>query len=206
MNATIEVIKQLRSETGAGIMDCQKALLQCNHDYQKSLTQLRETAALKASQQTQREAHEGIIELYSHGNGRIGVMVEINTQTEFASRSDAIRQFAHELALQITSASPLYVRDEDIPQPILDEQTQTAVTKARLAGKPDRVIEQIAVGVLEKYKNQHVLLRQAYLRDESITVAQLLTQVSSKLGENVIIRRFVRWEICPDAESAPPPI
>ena len=206
MNATIEVIKRLRNESGAGVMECQKALLQCNHDYAQALAQLRETAALKASQQTHREAHEGIIELYSHGNGRIGVMVEINTQTEFASRSDAIRHFAHELALQITSASPLYVRDEDIPQHILDEQTQTAVTKARLAGKPDRVIEQIAVGVLEKYKNQHVLLRQAYLRDESITVAQLLTQVSSKLGENVIIRRFVRWEICPDAESAPPPI
>ncbi len=131
-------------------------------------------------------------------------MVEINIETEFASRSEAFRHFAHEIALQITSASPLYVRDEDIPQQVLDEQARTAAEKARAAGKPEKVIEQIVAGVLEKYKNKHVLLRQAYIRDEAITVAQLLSQAISHIGENIVIRRFVRWEICPDAEGDPP--
>ena len=116
MNTTVEVIKQLRSETGAGVMECRKALEQGNQNFEKALAYLREKAALKAKKQTDREALEGKIELYSHNNGRIGVMVEINTETEFASRSEVFRHFAHEIALQITSASPLYVRDEDIPQ------------------------------------------------------------------------------------------
>ena len=204
MKATVEVIKQLRHESGAGIMECQKALGQCNLDYAKALAYLRETAALKASKQAGKEAHEGIIALYSHGSGRIGVMVEINTQTEFASRSAAFRHLAHEIALQITSASPLYVRDEDIPTQILDEQVRAAADQARAAGKPDKVVEQIVAGMVEKYKNQHVLLHQAYIRDEAVTIAQLISQVSGAIGENILIRRFSRWEICPDAETGPP--
>jgi elongation factor Ts len=201
MNATIEVIKRLRGATGAGVMECRKALEQSSQDFTKALDYLRETAAIKALKQTGREAREGKIELYSHGNGRIGVMVEINIETEFASRSQAFRHLAHEIALQITSTAPLYVRDEDIPPQILDEQAQAAAEKARIAGKPEKVIEQIVAGFLEKYKNKHVLLRQAYIRDEAITVAQLLSQAISQIGENIVIRRFVRWEICPDAEA-----
>lgn len=201
MNATIETIKQLRSETGAGVMECRKALEQCNQNLENALAHLREKAVIKAKKQTDHEALEGKIELYSHGNGRIGVMVEINTETEFASCSEVFRNFAHEIALQITSASPLYVRDEDIPPQVLDEQARTASEKARSAGKPEKVIEQIVDGVLEKYKNKYVLLRQAYIRDEAITVAQLLSQAISHIGENIIIRRFARWEICPDSET-----
>jgi elongation factor Ts len=127
-------------------------------------------------------------------------MVEINTETEFASRSEAFRQFAHEIALQIAAASPLYVRDEDIPKHVLDEQALEADEKARRAGKSERIIEQIVDGVLQKYKNQHVLLRQAYIRDENISVAQLISQAISRIGENIVIRRFIRWEICPEQE------
>ena len=202
MNAITETILQLRSETGAGIMECRKALEQGNQDFEKALVYLRENAAIKAEKQTQREAREGKIELYSHNNGRIGVMVEINSETEFASRSEVFRHFAHEIALQITSASPLYVRDDDIPQQVLDEQVRSASEKARSAGKPERIIEQIVDGVLEKYKKQHVLMRQAYIRDENTTIAQLLSQVIAHTGENMIIRRFVRWEIVPDSEEA----
>lgn len=201
MNTTIEVIKQLRSETGVGVMECRKALEQGNQDFDKALAYLRETAAIKAKNQAAHETLEGKIELYSHNNGRIGVMVEINTETEFASRSEVFRNFAHEIVLQITSASPLYVRDEDIPQQILDEQARAASEKARGAGKPERIIAQIVDGVLEKYKNAHVLLRQAYIRDEALTVAQLLSQAIGHIGENIVIRRFVRWEICPEAEN-----
>jgi len=201
MKTTVEVIKQLRGETGAGVMECRKALEQGNQSFEKALAYLREAAAVKARKQTDREAREGKIELYSHNDGRIGVMVEINTETEFASRSAVFRNFAHEIALQITSAAPLYVRDQDIPQPALDEQAQAASEKARSAGKPERIIEQIVIGVLEKYKNKHVLLRQAYIRDETITVAQLLNQAIGAIGENIIISRFNRWEICPETET-----
>ena len=204
MNTTIEVIKQLRGETGAGVMECRKALEQGNHNFEKALTYLRETALIKAKKQTDREALEGKIELYSHNNGRIGVMVEINIETEFASRSQAFCNFAHEIALQITSAAPLYVRDEDIPQTVLDEQARAASEQARAAGKPERIVEKIVTGVLEKYKNKCVLLRQAYIRDETITVAQLLSQTISRIGENIVISRFVRWELCPDPDPTTP--
>ncbi len=201
MNPTVETIKLLRSETGAGVMECRKALEQGNQNFDKALAYLRETAAAKAKKQADRQALEGKIELYSHNNGRIGVMVEINTETEFASRSEVFRTFAHEIALQITSAAPIYVRDEEIPQQVLDEQVQAATEKARTAGKPERIISQIVAGVLEKYKNEHVLLRQVYIRDDAITISQLINQAIHLTGENIVIRRFVRWEICPETES-----
>lgn len=201
MNTMVETIKQLRSQTGAGVMECRKALEQGNQNYENALAYLHEKAALKAEKKTDRVALEGKIELYSHSNGRIGVMVEINTETEFAGRSEVFRHFTHEIALQITATSPLYVRDEDIPQQVLDEQARAASEKAHNAGKPERVIEQIVDGVLEKYKNQHVLLRQVYIRDENLTVAQLLSQTISQIGETIVIRRFIRWEICPETEG-----
>lgn len=204
MNPTIEVIKQLRCETGAGVMECRKALEQSNQDFANALAYLREQAAMRVKKQTQREALEGKIGLYSHNHGRIGVMVEINTETEFASRSEVFENFVHEIALQITSAAPCYVRDEDIPPQVLEEQAQAAAEKARGAGKPDRIIAQIVAGALEKYKNRSVLLRQPYIRDETITVAGLLNQAIGRIGENIIIRRFIRWEICPDSETSEP--
>ena len=200
-NTTVEKIKELRRATGAGAMQCRKALEQGGQDYETALAFLQEQAALKAAQQAQRQALEGKIELYSHSDGRIGVMVEINTETEFASRSEAFRHFAHEIALHITAAAPLYVRDEDIPQQVLDEQAQEACERARRAAKPERIIPQIAAGVLEKYRQQHVLLRQPYIRDENLTIAQLLSQAAARTGENIVIRRFVRWEIYPEAEA-----
>ena len=204
MNTTVEMIKQLRGETGAGVMECRKALEQGNQVFENALAYLREKAAIKARQQAEHAAREGKIALYSHNNGRIGVMVEINTETEFASRSEVFCNLAHEIALQITSAAPLVLRDEDIPPQALDEQAQAAAEKGRAAGKPERIIEQIVAGALEKYKNRHVLLRQASIRDETLTVAQLVSQASSRIGENIVIRRFVRWEICPDAETSTP--
>lgn len=204
MNTLVEMIKQLRSETGEGVMECQRALEQGDQNYANALAYLQKKAELKAKKREDREALEGKIELYTHNNGHIGVMVEINTKTEFASRSEVFRHFAHEIALQITSLSPLYVNDDDIPTLVLDEQARTASEKARNSGKPERIIGQIADGILEKYKNKHALLRQAYIRDENITVAQLLSQVISQIGENIVIRRFMRWEVSPDAEDEYP--
>lgn len=198
INTLVETIKLLRSETGAGVMECRKALEQENNRYEAAFNLLIEKAVQKAGKQSEREALEGTIELYSHCSGRIGVMVEINTETEFAARSEVFRNFAHEIALQITAASPLYVRDEDIPLSHLEELACEASEKARRAGKPERIIDRIVEGVLEKYRNKYVLLRQLYIRDENIPIAQLLTRAAGQLGENIVIRRFIRWEICPD--------
>lgn len=146
------------------------------------------------------ETIPGIIELYSHANGRIGVMVEITTETEQAAQSEPFRKFSHEIALQVVSLSPLYVSDADIPAAVIDELTQSAAERARAAGKPEAIIEKISDGAVEKHKNINVLLRQAYIRDEQLTIAQLLEQTAAGLDERIVIRRFLRWEIVPEEE------
>ncbi|HZU87162.1 MAG TPA: elongation factor Ts [Anaerolineaceae bacterium] len=198
MNITIEMIKQLRDDTGAGVMACRKALEESALNLNQARDLLRQAAELQLKKRADHEALQGRIELYSHMDGRIGVMVEINTETEFASRSEIFRRFAREIALQITSECPLFVNEENIPHSVLDELACAAAEKARAAGKPERIIERIVAGVLEKYKDRHVLLRQAYLRDETISVAQLLNQTASQIGEKIVVRRFQRWEINPD--------
>ena len=193
-NPALESIKRLRLETGAGVQDCRKALEQFNGDYGKALVFLCEKGLEKAANRADRLALQGIVEVYSHGNGRVGVMVEINCETDFSARSPVFRSFAHEVALQVAAAAPLYVRDEDIPAQVLREEAQKAEARARQAGKPDEIVSRIVVGMLEKYKNQTVLLRQAYIRDDSLTVDQLLSQATAAIRENIVIRRLVRWE------------
>lgn len=195
MNTTmIETIKQLRAETGAGVQDCRKALEQFEGDYGKALGSLRELGLEKALQKADRPTLQGIVEVYSHGNGRVGVMVEVNCETDFAGSSTAFRSFAHELALQVAAACPLYVRDADIPVEVLEEESRKAEMRAREEGKPETIIPRILEGMLEKYKDQTVLLRQAYIRDDKLTVEQLLSQAIVAVRENIVIRRFVRWE------------
>ncbi len=192
---TIEMIKQLRQQTGAGVMDCRRALEGANANYANALETLRAEAQAEAARRANRTAAEGRIEVYTHSNGRIGVMVEINTETDFAARSGALATFAHEVALQITASAPLYVRDEDIPAATLQEEGGKAAARARNEGKPEALLPRIVEGTLKKYRDQHVLLRQPYIRDDTLTVAQLMAQVSAGVGEAVVIKRFVRWEL-----------
>lgn len=198
-----ETILQLREQTGIGVMQCSQILEQSGHDFEQALAVLRELSAAKAIKQNEREAQEGKIELYAHNNGRIGVMVEINTETEFASRSAPFLDFTHEVALQIAATAPLYVSEADIPAPKLDELVSETSAKARLAGKPQAVIDKIISGMVEKYKKEKVLLNQGFIRDEDLTIAQLLQHKIAQIGENIIIRRFERWEISPDSEIIP---
>lgn len=195
MAITIEQIKELREATGVGILDCRKALEQSNGDYQKAVDYLREKGLAKAAKRADREASEGVVELYSHGNGRVGVMVEVNCETDFVGRSEAFRTFAHEVALQIAAASPLYIREEDVPQDVLDHEAQIASAKAREEGKAEAVLPRIVEGALKKFKTENVLMLQPYIRDESITVQQLMNDTVVKTGENIIIRRFQRWAL-----------
>ncbi|HVN54330.1 MAG TPA: translation elongation factor Ts [Anaerolineaceae bacterium] len=192
---TTEMIKQLREKTGAGVLDCRKALEQANGDFDKATEILREKGLATAAKRADREASQGVVEIYSHGNGRVGVMVEVNSETDFVGRSETFRTFAHEIALQIAAASPLYIRDEDIPAEVIERETQKAAARGREEGKPETVIPRIVEGYLKKYKDETVLLRQVYIRDENLTIQQLLSQTVASVGENVIIRRFARWEL-----------
>lgn len=195
MAITTEQIKELRQATGAGILDCRKALERADGDFDKAVDYLREKGLATAAKRSEREASEGVVELYSHGNGRVGVMVEVNCETDFVARSEQFRTFAHEVALQIAAAAPRYLRPEDIPEEVLEHEREIARNRAREEGKPDNVLERIVEGRVQKFKDEVCLLRQPYIRDESFTIEQLLMQNVAAIGENIVIRRFARWEL-----------
>ncbi len=195
MTIAIEQVKELREETGAGVLDCRRALEAAEGDFNKAVEILREKGLAKAAKRADREALEGTLELYTHGNGRVGVMVEVNCETDFVARSETFRTFAHEIALQIAAAAPRYIRSEDIPEEVLEQERQKARSYALGGGKPEAVIDRIVAGRLEKFMDEVCLMRQPYIRDDSIVVEKLLYQNIASLGENVVIRRFVRWEV-----------
>ena len=201
MPITTEMIKQLREATGAGVMDCKTALTQADGDYKKAVDFLREKGLAMAAKRADRKASDGVVELYSHGDGRVGVMVEINSETDFVGRSAEFRNFAHEIALQIAASSPLYINEADIPADVLEHETQIATAKVREDGKPEAVLPRIVEGYIKKFKDEAVLLRQPYIRDESMTVQQLLDQAIVAMHENIVIRRFVRWSLGEESEE-----
>ena len=195
MAITTAQIKELRDATGAGVLDCRKALESVRGDFDKAVDYLREKGLATAAKRSGRDASEGLLELYSHGGGRVGVMVEVNCETDFVARSEEFRAFAHEVALQIAAASPQFIREDDIPAAVLEHERGIARTRALEEGKAEQVIERIVEGRLVKFKQEAVLLKQPYIRDEEITIEQLLLDKISIIGENIIIRRFQRWEL-----------
>lgn len=195
MAITTEDIKKLREATGAGILDCRTALQNSDNDFDKALDFLREKGLAAASKRADRVASEGVVELYSHGGGRVGVMVEINCETDFVGRSEEFRTFAHEVALQIAAAAPLYIKEEDIPASVLEHEKGIAEARAREEGKPEAILPKIVEGFMKKYLDEAVLMRQAYIRDESLTIEKLLSQNIGSMGENIVIRRFNRYEL-----------
>ena len=195
MAITTKQIKELRDATGAGMMDCKEALIKADGNFDGAVDFLREKGLAKAAKRAGRDASDGVVELYSHGDGRIGVMVEVNCETDFVSRSEAFRNFAHELALQIAAASPLCVTEEQLTEEALERERTVARNRAKEEGKPEQILDKIVEGRIEKFKDEVVLLRQAYIRDGSITVQDLLNENISAIGENIIIRRFARWEL-----------
>lgn len=192
---TAEQVKELREATGVGILECQKALKETNGDFKKAIDLLRERGLAKAAKRSDRAASEGVIELYSHGAGRIGVMVEVNCETDFVARSDSFKELAHEIALQIAASSPLYVKEDDIPASYLEHEREIAKAQALSEGKPEAVIEKIVNGRIEKIKNEVCLLRQPYIRNEDITIEKYLMEKVAAIGENIVIRRFARWQL-----------
>jgi elongation factor Ts len=195
MEITTQMIKELREVTKAGVMDCRKALESANGDFQKAVDFLREKALATAAKRADRQASNGMVELYSHGNGRVGVMVEVNCETDFVARSEQFVKFAHEIALQVAAASPKYIKEEDIPAEVLKQETEIAKGLAKEEGKPEAIMEKIVQGRLEKFKDEAVLMRQAYIRDDKVTIEKLVLEQVASIGENIVIRRFVRWEL-----------
>ena len=195
MEITTEMIKELRAATNAGVLDCRKALTEADGDFQKAVDFLREKGLATAAKRADRVASNGVVELYAHGGGRVGVMVEVNCETDFVARSDGFRKFAHELALQIAAAAPRYIKAEEIPADVLAHEIEIGKARAREEGKPENMLERIAEGRVEKFKDEVCLLRQVYIRDEQTKVEKLLLDQIASLGENIVVRRFVRWEL-----------
>lgn len=195
MNVSAADIKLLREQTGAGILDCRKALEENGGDMDKAMRFLREKGLADAEKRAGRETGNGRLELYDHGDGRVGVMVEVNCETDFVARSEEFRNFAHEIALQIAASAPEFIRVEEIPEGTINLKQKLAYEQALEDGKPDNVAEKIAEGRLKKYIQEVVLLEQEYIRDEDLSIEQLLLQTVAALGENVIVRRFARWEL-----------
>jgi elongation factor Ts len=195
MEITTEMIKELRESTKAGVLDCRKALESSNGDFQKAVDFLREKGMATAAKRADRQASNGMVELYSHGGGRMGVMVEVNCETDFVARSEQFRKFAHEVALQVAATAPKYLKEKDIPVDVLEHETEIAKARAREEGKPEAMLERIAQGRVEKFKDEVVLMRQAYIRDDQMTLEKLLLEQIAAIGENIVVRRFARWEL-----------
>lgn len=191
----IDKIKELRQLTGMGYMKCKRALEEASGDVEKALDILRKEGAEIADKKASRVAREGIIEAYVHPGSRVGVLVEVNCETDFVARTEEFKQFAHDVALQIAAMAPMAISREDLPQELVEKEREFYFKQALEEGKPEEIARRIAEGRLEKFYKEKVLLEQPFIKDESMTVEDYRKQVVAKTGENVVIRRFVRFQL-----------
>ncbi len=191
----IELIKKLRSATGAGMMDVKKALEDAGWDEEKAIQLLRERGAMKAAKKAGREAKEGLVTSYIHHNQRLGVLLEINCETDFVARNEEFQKLAKDIAMHIAMAAPKYVSKEEIPEEELAKEREIYKKAAMAEGKPENIAEKIAEGRLKKYIQEVVLLEQPFVKDDKITVGELIQQAIAKIGENIQVRRFCRFEL-----------
>ena len=195
MEVTAGLVKDLRERTGAGMMDCKKALIETCGDIEKAIDELRTKGLAKAAKKAGRVASEGVVVSYIHGKGRIGVMVEVNCETDFVGNTDEFRQLAYDIAMQIAAANPDYLSREDVPEEELTREREILKAQALEEGKPEKVIEKILEGRIEKYYKEHCLLEQPFIKDADKTVQQLIHEKVARVGENIAVRRFSRYEL-----------
>jgi elongation factor Ts len=195
MAITAEMVKELREATGAGMMDCKKALVEVDGDMEKAITLLREKGLAAAAKKAGRIASEGIVEAYIHGGGRIGVLVEVNCETDFVAKTDDFKAFVKDIAMQIAASKPQYIRREEVPAQIIEKEKEILTVQALNEGKPEKVVEKIVEGRINKFFEENCLLEQPFIKDTDKTVQQLVTEMIAKIGENISIRRFVRYEM-----------
>lgn len=194
MAVSIEDIKKLKDLTGVGLGDAKSALVEADGDFDKALEAMRKKGLTKAEKKADREALEGIIDSYVHG-GRIGVLVEVNCETDFVARTDGFKEFAHNIALQVASMSPEYVSEADIPAEEVERVRSEALSSEALNGKPADIAEKIVEGQVKKHFADKVLMSQSYIMDDSMTIEQYLKENIAKTGENIVVRRFKRIEL-----------
>jgi elongation factor Ts len=195
MTTTAEQIKKLRELTGAGVLDSKRTLEEHNGDFDKALAILKEKGMKAAAKKTERVAKQGLIETYVHAGGRMGVIAEINCETDFVAATNEFKELAHNVALQIAATNPKYVSKADIPPNVIEEQKKLYADAAAADGKPAQIIEKIVTGKLESYYKDSCLLLQPFVRDDKTTVNDLVQSTITKLGENIVIRRFTRFEL-----------
>jgi elongation factor Ts len=195
MAITAAMVKELREKTGAGMMDCKKALTETNGDMEKAIEWLREKGIASAAKKAGRIAAEGIVEAYIHGGGRIGVLVEVNCETDFVAKTDQFKSFVKDITMQIAAMKPKYVRIEDVPEEEIQKEREILKQQALNEGKPEHIVDKMVEGRLKKHFQDICLLEQAFVKDPEKTIDQLVKEMIAVLGENISIRRFVRYEM-----------
>lgn len=195
MAVSADIVKQLREQTGAGIMDCKAALTESGGDLEKAVEWLRKKGAASAQKKVGRATNEGVIEAYIHPGSRLGVLIEVNCETDFVAKTEDFKTLARDLAMQVAAASPRVVKREDMPQEVIEKEMEIYRTQAANENKPAAVQDRIAQGKLDKFYQEAVLLEQNFIKDPTRTVTQVITEVIAKLGENITVRRFVRFHL-----------
>ncbi len=192
------MIKELREETSAGVLDCRNALQACDGDFEEAVASLREKGLAEVAKRADREASEGLIEAYVHPGSRVAVMLELNCETDFVARTDEFQGLAHDLTLHIAFASPRYVTRDDVPEDVVEDGRAEFRAEALEEGKPEHIVDRIVEGRLEKFYQQACIMEQPFVKDEETTIEELITSAIAKLGENIVLRRFVRYELGED--------
>ena len=197
-NITAQMVKELREMTGAGMMDCKNALVEADGDMEKAVEILRKKGIAKAEKKAGRETKDGLVEAYIHAGGKLGVLVEVNCETDFVANTDDFKTFVRNVAMQIAATNPIAISREDVPEDVINREKEIYREQALSSGKPEHIVDKIAEGKLEKFFAENVLLEQAYIRDAEKTIKDYLTETIAKLGENITIRRFARFRIGED--------
>lgn len=195
MEVPAKLVKELRERTGVGMMECKKALAETGGDIEKAIVLLRERGLAAAAKRAGRVAAEGMIAAYIHPGNRVGVLVEVNCETDFVAKTDDFKNFVHDVTLQIAASRPEYISREDVPPEVIDREREILRAQARAEGKPEKVVEKMVEGRLEKFFKEACLLDQSFVKNPDITVKDLLNEVIVRTGENVVIRRFIRYEL-----------
>jgi elongation factor Ts len=195
MAITAEMVKDLREKTGAGMMDCKKALSETEGDIEKAIDYLRQKGLSDAAKRTGRTATEGAIGSYIHPGGKLGVLVEINCESDFVARTEDFQTLVKDVAMHIAAANPLYLRREEVPESVMAREKNIYEAQAREGGKPEKIIERIVQGKLEKFFQEICLLEQPFVKDPDVNITQLISSKIAKLGENIVIRRFQRYQL-----------
>lgn len=195
MAVTIDMIKELREKTGSGMMDCKKALTEADGDMEKAIKWLREKGIATAEKKSGRIAAEGIVDAYIHMGGRVGVLIEVNIETDFAAKNEDFRAFVKELGMQVAAMNPRWVSKDDVPAEAIEKEREIVRNQALNEGKPEKIVDKIVEGRLSKFYDENCLLEQSFIKEDSKKVREVLTQLIATIGENITIRRFTRYEM-----------